>query len=63
MRVAFCLSGQARTLDICVASPEEKILRGLDYDVFASIANSADAGKIALVEPAVAQVTDDPVLK
>jgi hypothetical protein len=55
-KVAFCFSGQARTLELCYPYIKENLFdplgkNGKDYDVFCCVEDDEDAKKISLLKP------------
>ena len=56
-KVAFCFSGQARTLDLCYPYIKKNLFdplgeNGKDYDVFCCVEDDEDARKVSLLKPA-----------
>jgi len=55
-KVAFCFSGQARTLDLCYPYIKNNLLDPLgknkkDYDIFCCVENDEDAYKVNILNP------------
>jgi len=55
-KVAFCFSGQARTLDLCYPYIKQNLFdpldkNGEDYDVFCCVEDDEDSSKINLLKP------------
>jgi len=55
-KVAFCFSGQARTLDLCYPYIKKNLFDplgkvGKDFDVFCCVEDDEDAKKVALLKP------------
>lgn len=56
-KVAFCFSGQARTLDLCYPYIKKNLLdpigkNKIDYDIFCCVEDDGDAHKVELLNPA-----------
>ena len=63
MKTAVLVSGQMRSLDVCISSIQKHLLQRIgDYDLFAHVAEDEDAWKVELLEPKQCVVVNQPEL-
>ncbi|MDD2763130.1 MAG: hypothetical protein PHE83_04030 [Opitutaceae bacterium] len=61
MKTAVLISGQMRSLDVCITSIQKHVLDRIgDYDVLAHVADDEDAWKVELLEPKQCLVVAQP---
>lgn len=61
MKTAVLVSGQMRSLDVCITSIQKHVLDKIgDYDVIAHVAEDEDAWKVELLEPKKCVVVPQP---
>ena len=63
MKTAVLVSGQMRSLDLCITSIQKHLLSKIgDYDIIAHVADDEDAWKVKLLEPRKCVVVAQPLL-
>lgn len=63
MKTAVLVSGQMRSLDVCITSIQKHVLDKIgDYDLLAHVAEDEDAWKVELLEPKKCVVVKQPEL-
>jgi len=63
VKTAVLVSGQMRSLDLCITSIQKHLLSKIgDYDIIAHVADDEDAWKVKLLEPRKCVVVAQPLL-